>query len=51
MPIVLTYPMAGSSTTPRAAIAGERHVRRLERAGFLVMKRPPAVGGATLGWV
>jgi hypothetical protein len=32
-----------------AAIAAERVVRHLERAGFVVLKRPPAVGGALLG--
>jgi len=32
-----------------AAIAAERVVRHLERAGFVVMKRPPAVGGAAIG--
>ena len=31
-----------------AAIAAERVVRHLERAGFVVMKRPPAIGGAAL---
>ena len=32
-----------------AAIAAERVVRHLERAGFVVMKKPPIVGGASLG--
>jgi hypothetical protein len=32
-----------------AAIAAERVVRHLERAGFVVMKRPPEIGGAALG--
>ena len=32
-----------------AAIAAERVVRHLERAGFVVMKRPPEVGAAALG--
>jgi hypothetical protein len=32
-----------------AAIAAERVVRYLERAGFVVMKRPPDAGGAALG--
>jgi hypothetical protein len=32
-----------------ATIAAERVVRHLEKAGFVVMKRPPAVGGAALG--
>jgi hypothetical protein len=32
-----------------AAIAAERVVRHLERAGFVVMKRPTAIGGAALG--
>lgn len=29
-------------------IVARRLVRHLERAGFVVMKRPPAVGGAAL---
>jgi hypothetical protein len=32
-----------------AAIAAERVVRYLERAGFIVMKKPPEIGGAALG--
>jgi hypothetical protein len=32
-----------------AAIAAGRIVRHLERAGFVVMKRPPITGGAPLG--
>jgi hypothetical protein len=32
-----------------AAIAAERVVRHLERAGFVVMKKPAEVGGAALG--
>jgi hypothetical protein len=32
-----------------AAITAERVVRHLERAGFVVMKRPPEIGGAALG--
>ena len=32
-----------------AAIAAERVVRHLERAGFVVMKRPPQIGGAAVG--
>jgi hypothetical protein len=32
-----------------AAISAERVVRYLERAGFVVMKRPPDIGGAALG--
>jgi hypothetical protein len=32
-----------------ASIAAERVVRHLERAGFVVMKRPPLIGGAALG--
>ena len=32
-----------------AAIAAERIVEYLERAGFVVMKRPPEIGGAALG--
>jgi hypothetical protein len=31
------------------AIAAARVVRHLERAGFVVMKRPPDIGGAALG--
>ena len=33
----------------RASIAAERVVRHLERAGFVMMKKPPEIGGATLG--
>jgi len=32
-----------------AAITAERLVEHLERAGFVVMKRPAGVGAATLG--
>jgi hypothetical protein len=32
-----------------AAIAAERVVRHLERAGFVVMKKPPIGGHSTLG--
>ncbi len=32
-----------------AAISAERVVRHLERAGFVVMKRPPEIGAAALG--
>jgi hypothetical protein len=32
-----------------AEIVAKRLVRHLERAGFVVMKRPPAIGGAALG--
>jgi hypothetical protein len=32
-----------------AAIAAERVVRHLERAGFVVMKKPPIDGHAALG--
>jgi hypothetical protein len=32
-----------------AAIAAERVVRHLEDVGFVVMKRPPEIGGAALG--
>jgi hypothetical protein len=32
-----------------AAIAAERVVRHLERAGFVVMQGPPSVGGTALG--
>jgi hypothetical protein len=31
-----------------AAIAAQRIVRHLERAGFVVMKKPPLSGGAAL---
>jgi hypothetical protein len=31
-----------------ASIAAERVVRHLERAGFVVMKKPPILGGAAL---
>lgn len=33
----------------RAAIVAKRLVEHLERAGFVVMKKPPAVGAAALG--
>jgi hypothetical protein len=32
-----------------AAIAAERVVRHLERAGFVVMKKPPLSGHSALG--
>jgi hypothetical protein len=32
-----------------AAIAAERVVRHLQRAGFVVLKKPPEIGGAALG--
>jgi hypothetical protein len=32
-----------------ASIAAERIVRHLERAGFVVLKRPPEIGGAAIG--
>ena len=32
-----------------ARIVAERLVQHLERSGFVVMKRPPAVGAAALG--
>ena len=32
-----------------AAIAAERVVRHLERAGFVVTRKPPIGGGAALG--
>jgi hypothetical protein len=32
-----------------ADIVAKRLVRHLERTGFVVMKRPPAIGGAALG--
>jgi hypothetical protein len=30
-------------------IVGKRLVRHLERAGFVILKRPPGAGGAALG--
>jgi hypothetical protein len=45
--------MAGSAFTAptkyMAAIAAERVVRHLERAGFVVMRKPAEIGGAALG--
>jgi hypothetical protein len=32
-----------------AEIVAKRLVEHLERAGFIVMKKPPAIGGAALG--
>ncbi len=32
-----------------AKIVAERIVARLERDGFVIMQRPPSVGGAALG--
>ena len=32
-----------------ASIAAERIVRHLERAGIVVLKRPPEIGGAAIG--
>jgi hypothetical protein len=32
-----------------ATVVAERVVEQLERSGFVVMKRPPEVGGAALG--
>ena len=32
-----------------ARIVAERLVEHLERSGFVIMKRPPAIGGAALG--
>jgi hypothetical protein len=32
-----------------ARIVAERLVEYLERAGFVVMRKPPAIGGAALG--
>ena len=32
-----------------AEIVAKRLVEHLERAGFVVMKRPPEIGGAALG--
>jgi hypothetical protein len=32
-----------------AIIAAERVVRHFERVGFVIMKRPPEIGGAALG--
>jgi len=36
------------SDRPMAAIAADRIVRHLERSGYVVMKRPPAVGGGAI---
>jgi hypothetical protein len=32
-----------------AAIVAKRLIAHLEQAGFVVMKRPPAIGAAALG--
>jgi len=32
-----------------AAIAADRIVRHLERSGYVVMKRPPSLGGGAIG--
>ena len=32
-----------------ARIAAERLVEALERSGFVIMKKPPSVGGAAIG--
>jgi hypothetical protein len=32
-----------------ATVVAERVVEQLERSGFVVMRRPPGVGGAALG--
>ena len=32
-----------------ARIVAERLVEHLERSGFVIMKKPPAIGGAALG--
>jgi hypothetical protein len=32
-----------------ANVVAERVVRHIERAGFVVMKKPPQAGGAALG--
>jgi hypothetical protein len=39
----------GDAAEFMAEIVAKRLVRHLERAGFVVMKRPPALGGAALG--
>jgi hypothetical protein len=44
--------VASENTTPveyMAAIAAERVVRHLERAGFVVMRKPPLGGHSALG--
>jgi hypothetical protein len=33
-----------------ADIVAKRLAEHLTRAGFVVMKRPPEIGGASLGW-
>jgi hypothetical protein len=32
-----------------ARIVAERPVEHLERSGFVIMKKPPSAGGATIG--
>jgi hypothetical protein len=32
-----------------ASVVAKRLVEHLERAGFVVMKKPPAIGGAAIG--
>jgi hypothetical protein len=32
-----------------AAIAADRIVRHLERSGYVVMKKPPSLGGGAIG--
>ena len=39
----------GDAAEFMADIVAKRLVRHLERAGFVVMKRPPGVGGAAIG--
>jgi hypothetical protein len=39
----------GDAAEFMADIVAKRIVRHLERAGFVVMKRPPGIGGAAIG--
>jgi hypothetical protein len=39
----------GDAAEFMADIVAKRLVRHLERAGFVGMKRPPAIGGAAIG--
>ena len=39
----------GDAAEFMADIVAKRLVRHLERAGFVVMKRPPGIGGAAIG--
>jgi hypothetical protein len=37
------------SARSMAAIAADRIVRHLERSGYVVMKKPPSLGGGAIG--